>query len=95
MRHSSIWAVEQRAYYDHKCRAKRRGIGFHLSFKEWVLWWGLDYSKRGRCGGELCMARHGDTGAYELGNISKLTMRQNISDAQLGRPKGRRTREED
>ena len=68
------------AYTSQRRSAKHRGIAFLLSFTEWMEWWGDDVSLRGRSCGDLCMARHDDTGPYEIGNIYKTTMQGNRND---------------
>ena len=81
---TSIWLDERVAYSNQKAKAKRRGIPFNFEFKEWILWWGLDYGKRGTSTGHgLVMARYNDTGPYELGNVFKCTNAQNVHDARL------------
>tara|TARA_R110000744_G_scaffold62608_1_gene129143 strand:+ start:187 stop:483 length:297 start_codon:yes stop_codon:yes gene_type:complete len=67
--------------------AKSRSIEFNITYEEWLDWWGDDIELRGKGKGKLCMGRHNDTGAYELGNISKIEFGQNVTDAQLGVPK--------
>lgn len=59
------------AYSCHKANAKYRGIAFLLTFEEWVCLW-LDSGKwelRGTKRGQYVMARPGDQGAYEVGNV--------------------------
>ena len=71
------------AYNQQRNHAKRRGIPFLLSYAEWIEWWGEDYAQRGRGIDALCMARMGDTGSYELGNIYKTTNSQNGKDKSM------------
>jgi hypothetical protein len=58
-------------FHNQKSNAKRRGIEWHLTFPEWVEWWGKDIDKRGSGHDKLQMQRFGDLGPYALGNIKK------------------------
>jgi len=71
---------ERYAFLLHRAGATRRGIPFLISFQEWIEWWGADFEKRGHKGDDLVMARRGDTGPYFIGNIEKITARQNSID---------------
>lgn len=70
-------------YNVHKQDAKRRGIAFNFSFEEWSDWWERDdrWSRRGRGSGKLVMARFGDQGPYEPGNVYCATHGQNAADS--------------
>jgi len=68
---------ERAAYRAQKSRSKRREIEFNLTFNQWVDWWGNEFEHRGTASQDLCMARIGDTGPYELGNIMKITNCEN------------------
>ncbi|MDN7658457.1 hypothetical protein [Burkholderia cenocepacia] len=57
--------------------AGRRGIGWELTFEQWLEWWGEDIERRGVRPGDLQMQRIADAGPYALGNIKKGTPRQN------------------
>ncbi|WP_257757895.1 hypothetical protein [Burkholderia glumae] len=57
--------------------AARRGIGWELTFEQWLDWWGDDIERRGVHPGDLQMQRIADAGPYALGNIKKGTPRQN------------------
>ncbi len=72
---------EKTAYSQQKFHATRRGIDWNLTFEQWIEWWGDDIDKRGRGADLLCMARHGDAGPYEIGNIYKATMQENLDHA--------------
>jgi hypothetical protein len=61
--------------------AKYRGIAWELTFTEWLEWWGDDIKLRGKMKSSLCMCRHGDVGAYNLENIYKGTVSDNVSTA--------------
>ena len=84
----------------HKYNAKRRGIPFRLTFEQWFdIWQGSGcIHLMGKGAGRYVMARHGDLGAYEIGNVAIITnienisvprtpaMKQKISDALSGVP---------
>ncbi|CAG9225839.1 hypothetical protein [Burkholderia vietnamiensis] len=57
--------------------AGRRGIGWELTFEQWLEWWGDDIERRGVHPGDLQMQRIADAGPYALGNIKKGTPKQN------------------
>jgi len=67
------------AYNSQKGHAKRRGVDFKLTFEEWFDWWQSTghYQERGRKKDCYVMARHNDSGAYELGNIYCCTVQEN------------------
>ncbi len=60
-----------RSYRAQKSNAKRRGIGWELTFHQWCEWWGEDIDRRGAGHDKLCMQRVADTGPYALDNIRK------------------------
>lgn len=65
------WSTPRGKYSRHKANASRRGVPFSLTFEEW---WGIwqksgKWSRRGPRKGQYVMARFGDLGAYELGNV--------------------------
>lgn len=72
--------LKRQAYLACRWDAKHRGVAFLISFADWVTWWGEDFEKRGLQPHDLQMGRVGDKGAYELGNIYKVTARQNKID---------------
>lgn len=55
----------------HRWNATQRGIPFLLSFEEWREIWLASgkWLERGTRKGRYCMARYGDQGAYEIGNV--------------------------
>jgi hypothetical protein len=62
-----------------------RGIPFKFTYEEWTRWWfnhlGPDWlNKRGRRKGQYCMARKGDLGPYEAGNVDCVLASKNCSD---------------
>lgn len=73
---------ELNAFRNQRGAAKRRNIPFLFTLEEWVAWWGEDFDKRGKEPDSLCMARHNDIGAYEIGNVSKISYAQNTIDYQ-------------
>lgn len=69
-------------YSQQRKEAFRRGIPFLLTFDDWWKWWQEDgrWLRRGRNKESLVMARYGDVGPYELGNIYATTQAGNQSD---------------
>jgi hypothetical protein len=62
--------------------ARRRGIPFKLTFEQWLaIWLDSNYlDERGRGMDRYCMARFGDQGAYETGNVHVITNQENSAD---------------
>lgn len=87
-----IGAVQ--AFNSQARRAIARGIEFKLTLKDWWgIWdesgkWGL----RGRGTGAYCMARNGDVGPYEVGNVTIKTVEENSSEGQYTNVKRRAKR---
>lgn len=75
------------AFNRQKKYAKQRGIGWELTFDQWLAWWGDDLDKRGRGRDALQMQRPADTGPYAIGNIRKGTPKQNARTAACMRRK--------
>lgn len=71
------------AYYFHKRRAVSYGIGFELTFRDWLgIWYASGkLGERGSHRNEYCMARYFDRGAYSLGNVKIITNTENIAEA--------------
>lgn len=63
----------ERDYRAHKSHAETRQIEFLFTLDEWIDWWGEDFALRGRGPKDLCMARLGDEGPYDIGNVAKST----------------------
>ena len=65
--------------------AKRRGIPFRLSREQWEKIWHESghYEERGKTSGKYCMARFGDEGAYEVGNVRIITCNENIAEIKV------------
>jgi len=84
-------AQTKQAYASQKCSAKKRGIGFHLTFEEWNYIWQVSgkWDERGRGSEKYCMARHNDIGPYAIGNISIITNHENLSLGNKDRWKGK------
>jgi hypothetical protein len=75
----------RKRYRDHKASAKQRGIPFLLTFEQWLQIWtdSGHLDERGAHKGEYVMARYGDSGAYEVGNVDIVTAEKNCSEAAL------------
>lgn len=58
-------------FQQQKKSAKRRGIEWQLTFREWLEWWGDDLELRGTGRDNLQMLRFMDQGPYALWNIKK------------------------
>lgn len=70
------------AFTHQRAGAKNRGVGWDMTFPEWVGIW-IDsgkYPLRGHCKGQYVMARHNDVGPYKLGNVSIQTCTQNCRE---------------
>lgn len=76
------------AHGQHRRDSARRGIGFNLSFQAWYSIWLTSghLNERGRLKGQYVMARHGDKGPYEIGNVKIILCEENHSEGNLGRP---------
>jgi hypothetical protein len=71
----------------HRIGARRRKIGFLLSFDEWLSIW-IKSGKlpfRGSRRGQYVMARLGDKGPYAVGNVKIITTEENVREWGLGR----------
>ena len=71
---------ERRAYQAHKDNARRRGVVFILTFKEWMTIWRSSgkWEQRGRYKGQYVMARLRDQGSYAVGNVHVCTTEENL-----------------
>lgn len=58
-------------YSRHRANAKRRGVSFTLTFEEWWSVWATSrrWPHRGNTRNKYCMARNGDVGGYDPGNV--------------------------
>lgn len=71
------------AYARQKNSAAQRGIPFTLTLWQWWTIWQESghWEQRGRGRGMYCMARIGDSGAYEVGNVRIVTNEENIAES--------------
>ena len=69
--------------------ARVRGIPFLMTFDQWWSIWERSghWHKRGRKRGQYVMARYGDRGGYEVGNVRIVTVRENHAERQFRRQK--------
>ncbi len=60
------------AYTTQRLAARRRGIGWELTFEQWLRLWRASgrLADRGVGAGRYCMARDGDRGPYSVSNVS-------------------------
>jgi hypothetical protein len=67
------------AYRHQRKAAAKRGIPFLFEFEGWWAWWQRDglWDRRGRRRDQWVMARFGDRGAYEPGNVYATTQSGN------------------
>lgn len=77
-----FWRVQlqskyRKAFAVQKREAGNRGIGWELTFEQWLEWWGDDITRRGSRFNQLQMQRFGDEGPYAIGNIQKGHPKQN------------------
>jgi hypothetical protein len=77
----------RKQWHNQKGAARTRGIAFRLTFDEWEQWWrdSGHYHERGKRRDSYVMARIGDAGAYELGNLECITARRNCIDGNARR----------
>lgn len=77
-----ITCPERMAFLLHRIGAPKRGIDFNFTYQEWTAspcgpdW----FKKRGNKTGQYVMARHGDKGPYEPGNVKCITSSENIRE---------------
>lgn len=71
------------AYKTHKFGSRYRGIEFKLTFLQWWDLWRDHWADRGRGSLSKVMCRQMDAGAYEVGNVSIKTVRENGHDRAL------------
>jgi hypothetical protein len=69
-----------------KAQAKHRGINFSLTFEQWLEVWEKSghLRERGCHKGRYVMARPGDLGAYETGNVVIVLSSQNCAEGNCG-----------
>lgn len=75
--------VARRKYSMQKSCAKKRGIGWEISPREWWgIWRGSGcWNQRGNKKGMYCMSRPGDVGPYAPWNVNIVRFESNISEA--------------
>lgn len=75
--------------------AARRGIGFVLTFEQWLAVWieSGKFSERGRGASKYCMSRFGDKGIYEVGNVFIQTGKINVAEGNLGKVMNQKTKD--
>lgn len=76
------WKGPRGRYHKHKFNAKHRGIAFLLTFEEWWDIWQASgkWEQRGQRGDQYAMARFGDEGAYEAGNVRICLVSENVAE---------------
>ena len=75
-------------YHQHKSKATARGIPFLLTFEEWWDIWQASgkWKQRGTRRDQYVMARPGDQGAYERGNVRICLAGENTDEMRQGLP---------
>lgn len=73
----------RKRFLDHSYRAKGRGVPFLLTFEEWFHIWKASghWHESGTRRGQYNMARYGDKGGYEVGNVRIITAEENVAEA--------------
>jgi hypothetical protein len=86
-------ADQRRSYRRQKYNARSRGVGFELSFSEWLQIWQDSGHLASRARGiGYVMARKEDKGPYAVGNVYICTQSQNIKDSFVFKPANKRKR---
>jgi hypothetical protein len=72
----------------HRQNARARGIPFRLTFEQWWRIWQRSgkWKQRGSRPGQYCMARPGDRGAYEIGNVTICSVDENRAERNRNHP---------
>lgn len=70
-------ATAKRRYQQHKNGATDRGIGFELTFEQWLAEWGDKLNQRGVGREQYGMCRVMDKGPYAVGNVYIGTPKRN------------------
>jgi hypothetical protein len=75
-------SLARRRFSQQRWCAKQRNIPFRLTFEEWWSIWELSghWHERGYRRGQYCMARYGDQGAYEVGNVRICLVEENYAE---------------
>ena len=81
--HFNMRDLWRKRYGEHRFNAEVRGVEFRLTFEEWKTLWieSGKWEQRGPRRGQYVMARHGDQGAYEMGNVRVCLARENFDEA--------------
>ena len=85
---SAAWIKSPRGrFVMHRKNAKRRDIPFFMTFDQWWEIWQTSghWKQRGRGRRKYVMARFGDCGGYEVGNIKIILNSENSSEGNLGK----------
>src|SRR5258706_316159 len=79
--------VSRRQLMNYLSGSTPRRIPMLLTFDEWFGYWLASghMEEYGRCRGQYVMARRGDRGPYDVGNVSVVTAEENVREAHLGR----------
>ncbi len=64
-------------YRIQKQNARRRGIGFEITYEQWLEVWGDKIEQRGVGKGKYCMARNNDQGPYAIDNVKIIPFEDN------------------
>ena len=74
-------------YCQQKANARARGIGFSLTFSQWLNIWieSGHLLERGCKRGHFVMARFGDCGPYAVGNVEIILHGENAAQAHRGK----------
>ena len=69
----------------HKYHAAGKNVPFLLTYEEWLDIWQKSghIHEIGTKKGQYCMARFGDKGGYEIGNVEIVTVSKNHKDRHL------------
>lgn len=80
--HPNRWKSPIGYFVSQRNNAKKRGIQWNLTLKEWWDIWQESgkWDQRGRNSGEYVMARYGDTGPYEVGNVKIIQCSDNVRE---------------
>lgn len=80
--------LHKMAYTAHKGGAKYRSIPFLLTYAEWSDIWKASgkWLQRGWRRGQYVMARYGDKGAYEVGNVRICLAEENRAERNRNYP---------
>lgn len=70
-------------FWNHKQRAKRKGISFELTFAQWLKIWlhSGHYYEKGTKRGQYVMSRFNDIGPYSIDNVKIQTVGENTKEA--------------